>query len=158
MVREDSELINVDVENNSLRTFILFVQTADAVSKYADTSFYKKAGLSAIKFTILKIIAVNGGTMTPSEIANWTLTRPHNITTMTNRLKRDGLVTTKRSRSDKRFINITLTHKGHEIIKQTGPVAREIVSQIMSSITKSDTVALEKLLTILRHNAHNGLG
>lgn len=74
-------LIDVDLDNIILRTFILFVQTADMVLKYANAHFYRKNSLSTIKFVVLQILSVNGGTMTPSEIAEWTSRERHNITT-----------------------------------------------------------------------------
>ena len=72
MARGDTKLIDVNLEDTSSRTFILFVQTAAAVLKYADARFYR-TGLSVIKFMVLQVLAVNGGTMTPSEISRWTL-------------------------------------------------------------------------------------
>ena len=64
-------LKNVDHEDRILRTFILFVQAADATMKYANAHFYRKEGLSVIKVIVLRVLAANGGTMTPSEIALW---------------------------------------------------------------------------------------
>ena len=148
---------DVDHDDTILRTFILFVQTADAVLKYADAHLYKKAGLSVIKFMVLKILATNGGIMTPSKIAEWTLRERHNITTLVARLERDGFVGTKRNDRDRRFVNITLTDKGREVLTQATPVARHIVNQVMLSIIEGDAVLLEKLLRILRQNAHHGL-
>ena len=150
-------MIDVDHEDSILRTFILFVQAADAAMKYADAHFYRKGGLSVIKYMVLQILAANGGTMTPSEIAKWTLREPHNITTLVDRMKRDGLIRAERNTRDKRSINITLTDRGREVLVKATPTAREIVNQIMLSISEGDAVLLEKLLRILRKNAHNGL-
>lgn len=77
MANTVSRLIDVKLDDIILRTFILFVQTADAVLKYADANFYKKARISAIKFIVLRTVATNGGAMTPSEIAGWTLRERH---------------------------------------------------------------------------------
>jgi len=156
MGKRGTRLVDVDLEDTIQRTFVHFVQTADAVLKYADTSFYK-AGLSETKFVVLQVLAVNGGTMTPSEIAQWTLRERHNITTLVNRLEHAGLVRTERSSRDRRFLNVTLTDRGREVLSQVQPVAREIVNQVMSSISEDDAVLLEKLLGILRQNAHHGL-
>jgi len=150
-------LIDVDHNDIILRTFILFVQTAHTVLKYADANFYQKAGLSAIKFIVLRILATNSGAMTPSEIAQWTFRERHNITTLVRRLERDGLVSTKRNDTDKRFVNIILTAKGRKVLKQATPVAREIVNQAMLSISEGDGVLLGKSLQVLRQNAHHGL-
>jgi len=95
--------------------------------------------------------------MTPSEIAEWTFRERHNITTLVDRLKRDGLVRVERNMKDKRFLSVTLTAKGRKVLKQAMPVAREIVDQVMSSISEGDAVPLEKSLRVLRQNAHDGL-
>ena len=59
--------------------------------------------------------------------------------------------------SDKRFVNITLTDKGYEVLMQAMPVAREIVNSVMSLITERDAALVEKRLRVLRQNAHDGL-
>ncbi len=95
--------------------------------------------------------------MTPSKIAEWTFKERHNITTLVDRLKREGLVRTERSLKDKRFVNIILTAKGRRVLKQATPVARKIVDQVMSSISEGDAVLLEKSLRVLRQNAHGSM-
>ena len=157
MVNRVHRLIDVNLEDISLRTFILFVQTADAVLKYANANFYRKARLSVIKHVVLQILAANGGTMAPSQIAEWTFRERHNITTLVNRLKRDGLVRTKRRDRDKRFTDVTLTDKGRKVLEQTTPIANEIVNRVMLSISEGDAVRLEKSLSVLRQNAHDAL-
>ena len=157
MANRARKLIDIDHPDTILRTFILFVQTADAVLKYADAHFYRKARLSIIKHVVLQILATNGGTMTPSQIAEWTFRERHNITALVDRLKRDGLVRTERRNRDKRFVDVTLTAKGRKVLKQTTREAREIVNRLMLSISEGDAVRLEKSLRVLRHNAHDGL-
>ncbi len=149
-------MFNVDLGDTITESFILFVQTADAVLKYAEARFFK-AGFSVIRYMVLQVIANNGGTITPSELAHSTLRERHDITTVVNRLKRDGLVRTERDNRDKRFVNVTMTAKGWKVLEQTTPVASEIVKQVMSSVTEDDAFLLKKLLGILRKNAHDGL-
>ncbi len=157
MAKEVHQLIDLDLDDIVLNTFTLFVQTADVVLKYADAHFYRKAHLSIIKHMVLQILATNGGTMTPSEIAKWTFRERHNITTLVDRLKRDGLVRIEHNDTDRRFVNIILTDKGREVLMQSMPVAREIVNQVMLSIAEGDVALLEKSLRVLRQNAHDGL-
>ena len=150
-------MINVDHEDAVLRTFILFVQTARAVLKYADAHLYRKMRLSIIKLIVLRTLASNGGVMRPSEIAEWTQTKRHNITALIDRMRQEGLIEAERSTSDKRHVNVILTDKGREVLSQAMPVAREIVNQVMSSISEGDAVLLEKSLGVLRQNAYHGL-
>ena len=149
--------IDIDYDETIPRTFMVFVQAADAVLKYADAYFYRKARLSTIKFIVLKGLAVRGGTMTPSEIAVWTNRERHDITTLVDRLKRDGLVSAERDTRDRRVINVCLTDKGRETLNEVTPVAREIINQVMSSIDEDNALLLEKLLQVLRQNSHAGL-
>ena len=150
-------MIDVKHEDDILRTFILFVQAAQAVLKYSDAHLHRKARLSTIKLIVLRVLASNNGVMTPSKLAEWTQTERHNITALVGRMRRDGLVTTERNSNDKRVVNVTLTDKGWKVLEQTGPVASEIVNQVMSSISVGDAIPLEKSLRVLRQNAHHGL-
>ena len=157
MANRVHRLKDIDHEDRILRTFILFVQAGDVTMRYANSHFYRKEGLSVIKVIVLQVLATNGGTMTPSEIAEWTFRERHNITTLIDRLKRDGLVRVERNNRDKRFVNVSLTAKGRKVLKQAMPVAREIVNRVMLSISENDAIPLEKSLRVLRQNAHDGL-
>ena len=150
-------MIDVDHEDTIIRSFILFVQTAYAILKYADAHLYRKARLSIIKLVVMRALASNKEVMTPSEIAKWTQTERHTITTLVGRMKRDGLIRTERNPGDRRFVNVSLTDRGREVLMQAMPVAREIVDQVMSSISEDDALLLEKSLRALRQNAHHGL-
>ncbi len=150
-------MINVDHEDTILRSFILFVQTAYAILKYADSHLYRKPRLSIVKLIVMRAIASNNGVITPSELAEWTQTERHNITTLIERMKRDGLIQAERNPKNRRFVNVSLTDKGREVLMLAMPVAGEIVDQAMSSINEDDALLLEKSLRALRQNAHQGL-
>lgn len=151
--RQASGMIEVNHSDAILRTFILFVQTARAVLTYTDVHLYRKARLSIVKLIVLRALASNGGTMRPSEIADWTQTERHNITPLINRMRQEGLVEAERDSSDKRCVNVTLSDKGREALSLVTPVAREVVDQVMSSVSEGDAVLLEKLMKVLRRNA-----
>ena len=70
----------------------------------------------------LNALAVNGGSMRQSEIAEWTYRERHNITTLVDRLKSDGLVKTNRNSKDRRVITVTLTDKGQHVLNEVTPV------------------------------------
>ena len=139
------------------RTLMLLTQTARLISKYIDAYFYRKAGLSFTQFMALKILVSQNGVMTPTRIAEWTQTELHNITTLVARLNKEGLVYTERSDIDKRNVNVFLTDKGRIVLNQAIPVARELIDQIMSSITEADAAKLTHMIEVLRDNAYGGL-
>jgi len=139
------------------RTLMVFMQTARVMSKYIDSYFYNKCQLSFIKFMVLKILASRKGTVTHTEIAEWTQTELHNITQLIGRMKKENLVYTERSDEDKRKVYVFITDEGQRVLDQALPVAREIVDKVMSSITEYDAGELSKVLEVLRNNSYRGI-
>jgi DNA-binding MarR family transcriptional regulator len=152
------DLIEIQVEDPTLRTFILFAQTARVVAKYQDAYLNKKASISDVKLIVLQAFLYKPNTaLTATEIAQWTDTEPHNITTLINRMKQDGLLDVKRDERDKRFLKITLTDRGREVLREAMPAAQQVVDQLMSSISQDDALSLEKVLKVIRRNGYDGL-
>jgi len=133
------------------------LNTLRNLSELAATKTLLETFKKAIKFIVLDALAVNGGSMRPSEIAEWTYRERHNITTLVDRLKRDGLVRTNRNRKDRRVMTVTLTDKGQQVLSEATPVSWEIVKEVMRSFSEDDALPLEKQLRVLRQNAHDGL-
>lgn len=161
-MKDDSdELIEIHLDDPILTLFILIVQTSRVVAKYIDSHLFRKLGISQVKFIVLMAFNFNpynpSGAVTASDISRWTDTESHNITTLINRMKEEGLLSAGRDENDRRFVKISLTDKGRELIARATPVAQEVVDQVMSSISPDDAVLLEKLLRVIRQNAHDGL-
>ena len=150
-------MIDIQHEDSILRTFILFVQSAQALLKYTDTHLYRKTRFSIVKLIVLRALVSNGGTMRPSELAEWTQTERHNITALIRRMGKEGLVKAERDSINKRNVNVTLTDKGREALGLIMPVAREIINQVMFSVSEGNALILEKLLRVLKENAQYGL-
>jgi DNA-binding MarR family transcriptional regulator len=105
-----------------------------------------------IKYTALKFLVINGGIMKHSELARWTYTKKHNITTLVERMKEEKLITTERNKKDKRIVEIIITDKGRQTYKQVSPVARSIVQEMMRDMATSDVRNFEKLLNTIKTN------
>lgn len=145
-------MIRVDHEDPTLRTFMLFMQLAQAVYKFADNRFYQNKQMTAATFIALKILIMQGGTMSHTELARWTNTKRHNITSLVDRMSEGKLVTTKRSKTDRRFVHVTITQKGRKVAEQNTPVAHGIMEELMNNIKGNDLNEFEKLLNIVRAN------
>ena len=150
-------MINVDKGNLVSDTFSLFLEAAIIAQKYADSTFYRKAGISTPKYTVLQILANADNPVTPSEIAKKTIKERHDITTLIQRMKRDGLVDVSPSATDRRSVIITLTEKGREKYVQAGPVAEEIVGQVMEKIGKTKLTSISKSLNTVKKNVIDGM-
>lgn len=151
-------MFNVNKDDPGSNTFDLFIHTAIMTQKYADSTFYRKAGFSYIKYFVLKTLSDSENPVTPSDISRLALKARHDITTLVDRMKRDSLVDVVPSETDKRSVNIVLTEKGLEKLQQAEPVVEEITQKVLVGVTgKMNMAALTKSLAILRDNAMAGL-
>ena len=139
-------------ENTVLRAYLLFLYIAHIVQEYANDHLYRQVGISEVQYRALGHIVINGGSIRPSELSKQLSRVQHNTTTLIDRLRAGGLVTTERDNGDRRYVNINVTDKGREVYIKTYPVAREIVNQVMSSISEEDAVKLEELLSVIEQN------
>jgi MarR family transcriptional regulator, 2-MHQ and catechol-resistance regulon repressor len=139
-------------DTNTLDAFNLFIETSHLVLKYADSKLEQSDNLSSAKFIVLVILETSGGTLTSAKLAGKTGTKPHNITKIIDRMKRDGLVTTRKNEGDRRYVYISLTDEGRSILEKGKNVANEIVSRTMASLSADDIVALKRLLNIFKKN------
>lgn len=150
-------LIDIDHSDTRISAFLLFIQVAKAVLKYIDACLYEKLNLSISKLIAVQALSRAGDGMAPSNIARWTGTERHNITTLITRMKREGLVTAERDKSNKRFVNVKLTDKGKEVYTASIPVANEIFKKVMQSITEEDAALLKAKLTVIKANIYSEL-
>lgn len=146
------KIVSIDHPDPVIRTHMLFVQVALAAVKYADSKFYRKHHLSMIKYIALKVLDLNGGTMKHSELARWTNTKKHNITTLVDRMKDEKFVTTERSSRDKRVIEITLTDLGRKVYAKSSPDARDIIKELMQGLGEREISTFEKALLKIKAN------
>ena len=146
-----------DEPNVIIRAYILFSQAAREAIKYTDAHLYRESGISSVQLIVLQALDHVNKSMMPSEIAEWTQTERHNITTLIRRMKKDGLITVERNVSNRKMVDVTITDKGREVLRRTMPTAHCIVDQVMKSITEDDAALLEKQLLIMRRNSESGL-
>jgi MarR family transcriptional repressor of emrRAB len=150
-------MINADKGNLVSDIFSLFLEAAIASEKYADSTFYKKAGISTPKYNVLQILATADHPVTPSELARRMIKERHDITTLMGRMKRDGLIDITPNALDRRSVIITLTEKGREKFIQAEPIAEEIANQVMLKIGKTDMKSMTRSLNGLKKNAIDGI-
>jgi DNA-binding MarR family transcriptional regulator len=156
---KQSKIFEIDIKETIPRVFVLFLQTAHAVEKYCDSELYFRAGLSMPKLAVLQILQNNGGTMMPSAIADLMLVARHNMTTLVDRLSKEGLVKVERGLyTDRRQVHVILTAKGRKALKTAAPVNQRIIKKVMADVDDNSATSLEQVLRILRLNAVDGLG
>ena len=134
------------------RAFVILTALAGMEREYIDRVSLKELGVSAVKYMVLTFHASQNDKVKLSDIAQFTSTRTHNVTTLITRMIRDGLVTTKRNEKNRTIVNVYLTDKGHDIYESTKDKTRNINNQVMKGISNADALELERMLLIILGN------
>jgi len=145
-------MTEVKHKDQSLKTYMLFVQVAQAVNKYSDNRLRKSNHLKTATYLALEGLIESGGLMSHTKLAEWANTRKHNITGLVDRMKKQGLVTTEYSTEDKRTVPIRITEKGRELFVKASSIHQDIIKSVMRGIVGDKAVEIEKLLKVMRSN------
>jgi DNA-binding MarR family transcriptional regulator len=144
--------IEASHEDPVIEAYMFFIQAAREATKHADSRFFRALKLSMVKYLVLKALKINGGVLTHSDLAIWTDTKRHNITTLVRRMKAEGLVNTERDEKDRRLTQVRLTEKGRDIFVKANPVAYDLINEVMSGIGKRQVAQLCRILRIMKDN------
>jgi DNA-binding MarR family transcriptional regulator len=147
-----TRMLTITHKNIYVQTFALFTLLAGATIKYMDTKFFREFDLSFVKYSVLRALVRNGGTLKHTQLAGWTNTKKHNITALVDRMREDELVTTEWSQVDRRVNNVVITEKGRKTYEKANPLAREMVEQLMNGMDEKDVKEFERLLNIIKDN------
>lgn len=129
------------------------------------TEVYKLIGkarsieLSAIKLTpeqshILRILMLNGGTSTISEIADMTLRTHNTVSILVKRMEKAGLIYREKKESSKQYL-ISISKKGSELFN-TMPI--NSIEMIFAALSEEEKKSFSGYLDRLEQEARHILG
>lgn len=141
------------VQANDLRfdNFLSFIYTSEIVNKYLDTEL-KKFGLNRTQMSILHILIVRGGTLTPTDLSHRITRSKHATTKAVDSLENLGLTKSARTKLDRRLRRVTITEKGLDQVEQTMSLRRTIGSQAMQFLDQENAEAFQAILRRFREH------
>ena len=119
-------------------------------------------GLTPEQSHVLDILQETDGSSTINEIVELTQRQHHSISTLIDRMTKQGLVSKRKGTDDKRKYEVAITVKGRELAQK---MSRESISAIFAVLNESEMAQLRALLRrldtealeILRHDiVHTG--
>src|SRR3954463_16208224 len=110
----------------------------------------KSVGLSAAKYKVLSQIAKPNEPVPLRLLAEEQQCVASNVTTLIDRLEADGLVKRVDDPADRRSKRATLTESGAEKVAAGDAVVAEVESAFAASLSPTERLALEKVLSSLR--------
>lgn len=127
----------------ALDTFIKLTRATDSLlSRLAHRNTHP--GLSASQFGVLEAL-YHLGPLCQSVLGEKLLKTGGNITMVIDNLEKSGLVRRERSTEDRRFITVSLTEAGRELIERIFPGHVQAISEEMSVLTAEEQRELGEL-------------
>lgn len=92
-----------------------------------------------------------------TDVASWLDRRPNNISLLTERMERKGLVKRTRSLPDRRSVRLVITKKGERILDKANARSWKLICDILSDFSEDELQTLSRLMEKVREKAFNYL-
>jgi DNA-binding MarR family transcriptional regulator len=122
--------------------------TASQMKKRAD-GFFHKFGLTDVQFNVLALLAYQSGAsggLTQAELGDMMLVNRANVTSLVDRVEKQGLVVRTAAVGDRRSNIIKMTADGKKLFAKVEPLYIRQVKKTMSAI---DSAGQRKLISLL---------
>lgn len=105
----------------------------------------KKSGLTVTQFGVLEVL-YSKGSMKIGELIEKVLSSSGNMTVVIRNMEKNGWITKKVDKNDKRAFIIELTKSGTKLIKEVLPKHTESITDVFQVLTTEDKVGLMEIL------------
>lgn len=102
--------------------------------------------------TVLSAIKAIGKKVTPTDISQRLVRKPHSVSELLSRMEKEGLLRRVKDLENKSQVRVTLTEKGNKTYYQSKK--RESIHEIMSCLSDEEREQLGSYLLKLREKAH----
>jgi DNA-binding MarR family transcriptional regulator len=130
--------------------FWLCVQFADVLIRYLEITMKQDSIISRLQGSALYFLLLNGGTLTPTQLAGVMLRSKHSVTKIIDSLEKEGLVVRDFTNKDRRVISVKLTTSGLEHLKQRFSKGNKRANVVMNSLDAAERKRLVSLTEIMR--------
>jgi DNA-binding MarR family transcriptional regulator len=148
-LRESPVPIKLTFKNSKLHAWILLRHTYYSIFKCED-DLSPKTGLTSKQVAVLMAIKQAPDPVTQTDVANWQDRDATSITSIIDRMSKDGLVKRLKDLKDRRSVHLVITPKGEKILGQAREPTGQLMMDIMSCLTDKETQTLIKLLDKIR--------
>ena len=141
-------------EARALNTYVKLMRAAESVTTRIH-SYLSSVGLTLSQFAVLEAL-YHLGSLSQKEIGEKILRTSGNITMVIDNLEKRNLVSRKRDKKDRRYINVQLTDAGFKLINKIFPPHAVVIMREMSVLTASEQASLANLCKKLGLNKPAG--
>lgn len=125
------------------------VRTGEAFLALADRRL-RVYGLSAGARQVLAVLDGDGGSLSPTTIADRLIITTASMTSLLDTLQRRGLVQRTPDGTDRRRVVVTITAEGRAVIRRLLPEMLALQEEVAAALSPGDRAELVRLLSTLR--------
>lgn len=133
------------VEFSSGQTIISLARTVELM-RLVYKKFYNQYQLSEPKFFVLLLLGKNKEGIPLNEIGKMMLVSRANMTTLIERMVKDGYVEKRENEEDKRSTKAVLTDLGQEVLDEVSDFHKEFSHKLVSALSEDEKEIMNKLL------------
>jgi DNA-binding MarR family transcriptional regulator len=109
----------------------------------------KRQELTTEQYMVLVIVKYHEAPVRITDIAHWTERSTNSVTMLVDRMVKAGLLRRVRDRTDRRQVNVFITSKAEDVLKQANIVTPEFFRQVMSPLSYEDARTFVGLFTMI---------
>jgi MarR family 2-MHQ and catechol resistance regulon transcriptional repressor len=107
---------------------------------------FRKYGVTASQYNILRILRGNDKRLPCLEIASQMIQAVPAITRLIDQLDRAGYITRERSADDRRVVFVEITAKGRNVVKELDGPVEKLHDDLLAALTQAEAKELSRLL------------
>jgi DNA-binding MarR family transcriptional regulator len=138
-------------DKTPLGTLLSILMSFEVLARYLEVEL-KRYEATLIRFNVMSALFVNGGEMTPSEIAGVVFREKNSITAVINTLEKAGVVRREPSPDDRRSVKVVITDKGWQEANRLSPIAQELSREVLSCMDKKQVGDLVACMRTIRES------
>jgi len=155
--KEYDDLAQLAPPTKYMWTIVNFAQAWNTWVKALEKSL-SPAKMTVSQITALQALFYNKRPMSPTEISKVLPIDTHSISPLVDKLHKRKLVTRRRSKSDRRSIEVELTRQGIELLKSLSPNINEVLEVVFGNLNQKELEELVKLSHVISYNAADYVG
>jgi len=134
-----------------------FAQSWNTWAKALERSI--RAGkMTVSQVTTLEALYFAGRPLSPTEISHVLPLETHSVSPLLDRLHKRKIITRRRSKSDRRAVEVEMTPQGLELLTSLGPSINEAMEKVFYVLTQQERDTLVKLTQKISNAAVDYLG
>ncbi len=127
----------------ALGTYVKLIRASEAATARIHRHL-AETRLTMSQFGVLEAL-LHLGPLCQKELGDKILKTSGNITLVVDNLERQGLVSRERSSADRRFVAVSLTQRGRQVIEEIFPRHIQVITEEMAILTPAEQEELGRL-------------